>query len=761
MKSIKLFSLAVVILLSMNAMAQGGTSETLTWELSNDGTLTIGGTGIINPNGPWTTYKDKIKSIVIGDGITAFGPGLFHFGYYPELTSVYIGSGFKDMIGCYPFEQCLKLTTLVVDETNPYWATESGMLLNKAKTELWDCAKGIQGHLNIPSTVIEVGNMAFRFCEKLTSITIPQSVKSIGFGSFSYCKKLAEITIPNSVTTIGDYAFMGCDTLTEITIPNSVVSIGTYPFSYCDMLMSINVDTDNPNYSSNDGILYNKLQTKLINCPAGKKGSVIIPNSVTTIGAAAFSGCYKLTGSLIIPNSVIVIEDAAFEQCRGLTELILGNSVTKIGDYAFNAWDGLTGTVTIPASVTSIGERVFEAYNDLMAINVDADNSNYSSNDGVLYNKLQSILISCPAGKKTVTIPNTVTTIGKFAFSLCSKLEGTLIIPNSVIKIEERAFQACSNITEIIISNTTTTIGSFAFWCCVGLTSLTIPNSVTTIGDWAFQNCNGLTDVYVFWKIPQRIETNTFAYINVQDVKLHIPKGTLSAYQNATVWKDFGTIIEQNQTVVVDEGTPAGSNGTGTIEVSLEIPSNVPFTGTFKVALPNGMSIDVNATKLADGLGTNLVLTITQNSDGSWLFTITSTALRSSMDLVYQKIADIVYKVDKSVSDGTYKATINDLNLNFDDGTSIVESELPVSITVDHSYTGIPSVSAEVKAYVSNNVLYIDSPTSEIIRLYSVSGSLLYNTKKPAGKVAIPLNGIQDKVLIIRSSSGWVKKAVK
>jgi len=219
--------------------------------------------------------------------------------------------------------------------------------------------------------------------------------------------------------------------------------------------------------------------------------------------------------------------------------------------------------------------------------------------------------------------------------------------------------------------------------------------------------------------------------------------------------------VQKSQTVVVDEGTPAGSNGTGTIEISLQIPSNVPFTGTFKVTLPNGMSIDVNATKLADGLGTNLVLTITQNSDGTWLFTITSTALRSSMNLVYQKIADIVYKVDKSVSDGTYKATVNDLNLNFDDGTSIVESELPVSITVDHSYAGIPSVSAEVKAYVSNNVLYINSPASEIIRLYSVSGSLLYSTKKPAGEVSIPLNGIQDKILIIRSSSGWVKKGIR
>jgi len=267
--------------------------------------------------------------------------------------------------------------------------------------------------------VTSIRDNAFNNRTSLTSITIPNSVTSIGGWAFGR-SGLTSVTIPNSVTSIGDGAFAFCTDLTSIIIPNSVTSIGHAPFRGSTGLTSINVDLNNPNYTSQDGILYNKTKTQLINYPSAS-GNITIPNSVTSIGQWAFVGCTGLT-SITIPNSVTSIV-WSFAGCTGLT-----------------------------------------------SINVDLNNPNYTSQDGILYNKTKTQLISYPSASGNITIPNSVTSIGNGAFSLCTGL------------------------TNITIPNSVTSIGDWAF-DCTGLTSITIPNSVTSIGDWAFLDCTGLTSV--------------------------------------------------------------------------------------------------------------------------------------------------------------------------------------------------------------------------------------------------------------------------
>ena len=347
--------------------------------------------------------------------------------------------------------------------------------------------------VTIPNSVTSIGNSAFFYCTGLTSVTIGNSVTTIGNYAFYNCTGLTSITIPNSVTSIGVSAFNGCTGLTSITIPNSVTSIGNSAFNNCSKLTEINIDLENSNFSSIDGVLFNKDKTELIIYPKGKQGEYVIPNSVTSIGNGAFSGC------------------------TGLTSVTIGDSVTSIGDFAFSNCSGLT-SITIPNSVTSIGNWAFNNCSKLTEINVDLENSNFLSIDGVLFNKNKTELIKFPVGKKggyvipnsvtsigdyafsgctgltSITIPNSVTSIGDFAFSNCSGLT-SITIPNSVTSIGEDAFYYCSGLTSITIPNSVTSIGNSAFFYCTGLTSITIPNSVTSIGDYAFRGCSKLADL--------------------------------------------------------------------------------------------------------------------------------------------------------------------------------------------------------------------------------------------------------------------------
>jgi len=197
--------------------------------------------------------------------------------------------------------------------------------------------------------------------------------------------KYVILDLSNSTfTSIEDYAFMSCTNLISITISNRVSSIGNDAFEDCTSLTAINIAADNSAYSSQDGILYNKAKTTLIKYPVGKTGN-----------------------TFTIPNSVISIEDNAFYGCTSLTSIIIPNSVSSIGENAFSYCTNLT-SVNIPNNVSSIGNDAFGECTALTAINIAADNSTYSSQDGVLYNKAKTTLIQYPTGKtgNTFTIPD-------------------------------------------------------------------------------------------------------------------------------------------------------------------------------------------------------------------------------------------------------------------------------------------------------------------------------------------------------------------
>ena len=350
--------------------------------------------------------------------------------------------------------------------------------------------------ITIPDSVTCIGDSAFNGCTSLTSITIPDSVTSIGESAFSGCSSLASITIPDSVMSIGNDAFHECSSLTSITIPYSVTSIGDYAFLGCSRLTAIDVNTDNKDYTSVNGVLFYNDKT-IICYPAGKKGNNYkIPDGVTSICRYAFSGCTSLT-SITIPDSVTEIGGSAFENCSSLTSITIPDSVTSIGIGAFVGCSSLT-SIMIPDNVTYIGGAVFADCSSLTEIKVSTQNAKYVSVNGVLYNKDKTTIMCYPAGKKdkNYKILDGVTEICTSAFNGCSSLT-SITIPDSVTEIGVSAFSGCSSLTSITIPDSVTRIDMSTFRGCSSFTSITIPDNVTYIDIWAFNGCTGLTAIDV------------------------------------------------------------------------------------------------------------------------------------------------------------------------------------------------------------------------------------------------------------------------
>ena len=213
--------------------------------------------------------------------------------------------------------------------------------------------------------------------------------------------------------------------------------------------------------------------------------SIKIPNSVTSIGRAAFLGS-GLT-SVEIPDSVTSIGESTFQFCEKLTSIKIPNSVTSIGWEAFSDCNSLT-SLMIPISVTTIDGAVVNP--EFTAIKLPEENSCFQIDGCLLLSKNGETLVSLIKPTKDVIIPGTVKIIGKNAFRR-SNLTG-VIIPNSVTTIEDNAFSDCQNLTSIEIPNSVTSIGNGAFYGS-GLTSVVIPNSVMKIGRSAFSSTHQIT----------------------------------------------------------------------------------------------------------------------------------------------------------------------------------------------------------------------------------------------------------------------------
>ena len=470
-----------------------GTCDSLTNVVLGTGLTQIGDSAFNECSG--------LQSIAIPDSVTNIGNKAF--GSCRSLTNVVLGTGLTQIkdesfiwcsglqriaipdsatnIGHRAFYDCQSLTNVVL-----------GPDLTRIGVGAFFCCNSLQ-YVAIPDNVARIGAYSFSGCSRLTNVVLGSGTTGIDKRAFSDCSQLTDIAFPPGVTEIGAGAFGSCG-LTNVEISSNVTAIGDGAFHSCTNLTGIAVDEANGFYCSSNGVLYDKLLTRLMQYPAGKAGAFSVPAGITNIA----------------PH--------AFESCRELPEVTIPDSVVGIGSNAFSR-SGLT-RVFLPWSIESLGAGVFHSCTNLTRIDVETGNISYSSLDGVLYNWVSTVLIQFPDGKTnqysipdgtleigeaafadnagllSIFFPDGLTNIGSRAFAGCSGL-GSVSLPTGVTHVDSQTFYGCNQLTNVLLAETITDISYAAFMSCTRMAEILLPSSLTNLGSCTFFGCTNLTRISI------------------------------------------------------------------------------------------------------------------------------------------------------------------------------------------------------------------------------------------------------------------------
>lgn len=482
----------------------------------------------------------SLTEVIIPEGVKTIGYAVFR--ECGSLNKVQIPEGVTSIGNC-AFEGCTALENMVLpDGIVAIGGSAFGGCSSLESISLPEGILEISEQLfrecsslksiTIPNSVTSIGNYAFWKCSSLSEITIPKNVGNMGEGIFEDCgsleninvaaenegytsqdgvlytagmkelirlpmgKEIGNFEVPSGVETICDRAFNGCDSLTGIHIPATVTEIGDTVFEFCLFLQKIDVADENPNYASEDGILYTADKKELIRVPSAKGNTdFTVLSGVVKIGRCAFLNC-------------------------AMEKITISDSVEEIGKEAL------------------MGGSLKEIY-------VVEENKKYASLDGVLYNKNMTEIILFPSKKETtefsvplgverigdsvfhgcanlvsISLPDSVSAIGTAAFNGCTGLK-EISIPSKVKIIGDSAFMSCSSLKSISLSEGLEMIEGSAFYRCASLTSILLPESVTSIGGWAFRDCSNLKEVKMGDKVTK---IDAYAFYNCSSMEsINIP----------------------------------------------------------------------------------------------------------------------------------------------------------------------------------------------------------------------------------------------
>jgi hypothetical protein len=492
-----------------------------------DLTYTSDGSSITITDCATTATNVVIPNTLESLPVTIIGRGAFYG--CSNLTDIALANGVTS-IESFAFSQCASLTNVVLG-----------------------------------STITNVGSQAFKFSENLATISVDPAntyYSSIDGALFNADQTVLEVfpagktgsyTVPDSVTNIFDRAFMS-SRLTDVTLPSSVIRIGESAFQHGTNLTAITVHSTNPNYMDQEGVLFNRDQTSIIQYPAGQTNSIYtLPNGVANIEKGAFTKSYHLS-TVVMPNTVTNIGRYAFELSL-IESITIPDSVTDIESYAFLNCTNLI-SIVMGQGVTDIGTRAFGDCINLV----------------------------------NVSFPNSLTNLDGYTFSGCASLT-SIILPSGINSIGALTFFGCTSVTNITIPNSVTSLEQQAFYSCVSLASITIPNSVTSIGNYVFAECTDLTGVYFEGDAPSSsVATSIFQEADNVTV-YYLPEtsgwGTTFAGRPTVLWNPVMEFVADPST----NGFRFNISGTADIPIAVEACTN----------LAEGIWVPLESTTLSGG----------------------------------------------------------------------------------------------------------------------------------------------------------------
>jgi len=513
----------------------------------------------------WNKHIDKIKKVVIGEGVTSIGD--YAFSNCTQLSEVEMADSITS-IGYYAFNNCSALEEIEIPEnvyTIENYAFYNCSALETIEFNANNCnniyynafyntsVKILNVGVNVNqlpdlydletvtfadgATIVPYG--AFSGCTKLTTVNLPDSITVIGGEAFYNCWSLSNISLPESLTNIGYSAFHNCEAISEITIGENVEYINNYAFSKCFALSTVNFNAKSCDIYY-DAFYNTDVRTLNIGAEVNyipklyTVETVTFADGATVVPSSAFLNCAKLT-TVNLPDSMKFIKYEAFYNCDSLADIDIPESVTYIGSYAFEGCDALT-EITIPENLTELYWSAFHYCSNLSTLNFNAKNLQVESdafygcpittlNVGAGVKYLPNI-----RSLKSVTFADGATVVPEYAFSNCIELE-SVTLPDSIETIGYCAFNYCTKLENIVLPKNLKTIAERSFYTCYNLKTADLPDSIERIERCAFDNCTSLQYI----DIPDTVEyIGPFAFYGCTAIKtLTIPENVTEIGQAA------------------------------------------------------------------------------------------------------------------------------------------------------------------------------------------------------------------------------------